>query len=256
LFSRSSAYSYGLPETAPGDGIPDRAVLDALQADGSAPDGAISPCSPVPVATKKDLLSAISKLTWTQYSPTSAGAVPLSRPLTIAGTITVSSGELTVPAKCTPGIVCLQKVLFAPGLSAWSLPASVKPGAKSTEVPVSAYESITLTSATVRLRAVIENIHPFTHNYAPIIRLEPDCLKTCPSGAQRCSADSLCYQENKYCRLCLALSHKHCACRKFSKIAKDGESCSYLGKTLSALCHGKCKAGLCVYQGKPSVYCP
>jgi len=208
------------------------------------------------VGSKKALLTYVQLLTWTAYSPNAAGFIPLSKPLKVTGKITLSTKDLSPPAGCTPAKVCFQKVLFASGLSAGKLPAGVTFSGKSSQVPLTAHESITIENATVRLRAVVENIHPFTYNFAPIIRVEPDCGGTCAAGSQACPKDKLCYASNRYCRICLALGHKQCACRKFSTSRADGTACSYLSKTMSTLCKGKCKSGTCVYEGKPDVYCP
>lgn len=250
------------PDAAPKPDLvkkPDRAKKpDAASPDKSKPkpDAGIGPCATVPISTRQALLKAIQALKWSAYSPNTAGFLPLSQPLAVKGTITLTHKDLSPPPGCTKALVCFQKVLFSGGVSAGKPSSGVTFSAKSTEVPLTAYESITITNATVRLRPVVENIHPFTYNFAPILRVEPDCNLPCASNTQACPKDKLCYASNTYCRVCLAQGHKQCACHKFGASRADGAKCSYLAKTMSALCHGTCKAGTCVYPGKPDVYCP
>ena len=250
--------SHAADQRAPDRGADLRLDLaaDSPRPDQALPDAGGGLCNKIVVASKQDLLKVIQQLVWTGYSPTSAGFVPLSRPLQISGTITVTAKDLKPPTGCTPANVCYQTVLFAAGLSAGKLPAGVALSGKSSAVPLTAHDTLTISKATVRLRAVVENIHPFTYNFTPLIRLEPDCGGACPNATQTCSKDQLCYSSDRFCRLCLALPHTQCACRKFTTTVADGTACSYLAKTMSALCHGTCKSGLCVYQGTPSVYCP
>jgi len=229
---------------------------DAGGADRSiTPDGSSASCAPIKITSKQDLLAQVKALAWSSYSPSSAGTLAVSRPLSITGKISLSSGELFLPAGCTPGNTCMQKVLLARGISAGTLPTGVSFGTKA-QVPVTAYSSVTLAAVTVRLRAVVENVHPWTYNFVPIIRLEPDCASTCSGTSRVCPGDRLCYSANSFCRFCLALDHKQCACREFAAVKSDGEACSYISKTMTSLCQGKCKSGTCLYQGKPDVYCP
>lgn len=234
----------------------------ALQPDAPSPDQGVTAdagagtCARAKLSTKQALLARIAALKWTSYSPSSSGPVAISSPLTISGTLTVNSKELKPPPGCTVASTCLTQVLFARGLSTGALPAGISFGAK-VSTPITVYQSVTLSNTTVRLRAVVENVHPWTSNFIPVIRIEPDCQSSCPKGSQVCSAsDQLCYAGASFCRLCLGLNHKQCACRDFAKIKADGTACSYLSKTMSSLCQGKCAAGTCVYQGKPDVYCP
>ena len=238
------------------DASKDQDQPDAALPDTGQPDAGGGACAKVPVASKQALLKVIQSLIWTAYSPKAAGFIPLSGPLQVKGKISITYKDLKPPPGCTPSKVCFQKVLFTGGLSTGKLPPGVAFSGKSSQVPLTAHESITISNATVRLRAVVENIHPFTYNWAPILRVEPDCGVACAAGSQTCAKDKLCYASNRYCRLCLAVGHKQCACRKFSTIRADGNSCSYLSNTMSTLCQGQCKAGTCLYQGKPDVYCP
>ena len=252
----------GSPDTGKTDaGQPDLELVDASKPDSAPPDqgqpdAGGGACAKVAVGSKQALLKVIQSLIWTPYSPNAAGFVPLSKPLVVMGTVTISYKDLKPPPGCTPSLVCFQKVLLASGLSTGKLPAGITFSGKSSQVPLTAYESITISNATVRLRAVVENIHPFTYNFAPILRVEPGCGVACATNSQTCAKDQLCYASNRYCRVCLALGHKLCACRKFSATVADGTNCSYLSKTMSTLCNGQCKAGTCVYPGKPDVYCP
>lgn len=234
----------------------DAPARDVTGADGSMTlDGSVASCAPIKIAKKQDLLAQVKALVWSSYSPSSAGALAISRPLTITGKVSLSSSDLSVPPGCTPGNTCMQEVLLASGISAGTLPAGVTFGTKAS-APVTAYDSVTMAAVTVRLRAVVENVHPWTYNFVPIIRLEPDCASSCPGTQRMCPGDRLCYGSNLYCRFCLALDHKQCACHEFTAVKSDGVACSYISKTMSSLCQGQCKSGTCVYQGKPDVYCP
>ena len=113
----------GSPDTGKTDaGQPDLELVDASKPDSAPPDqgqpdAGGGACAKVAVGSKQALLKVIQSLIWTPYSPNAAGFVPLSKPLVVMGTVTISYKDLKPPPGCTPSLVCFQKVLLASGLS-------------------------------------------------------------------------------------------------------------------------------------------
>lgn len=232
-------------------------TADGPPADQSPPDSAQDPCAAtITISSKADLLQVVNTLSWTSSSPIAYGFVPISAPLSIAGSVSLTSSDLTVPPNCAAANDCLKQVLFAGGFSAGGTPAGVSFSTKSTKVPILAYEEVTIAGTEIRLRAVRENIHPFNYNFVPVLKVEPGCQTSCPDTSQLCDKDKLCYGESQHCRICLGKGHLACACQEKFQPLPDGAACSYLAKTMSAICNGTCQSGLCVYSGAPDVYCP
>lgn len=234
----------------------DLSVEDAAAADSQAQDGPVSSCSPKTIATRQDLLQVISGLQWSPYTPPGSGALALSEPLVVSGPVTISDTDLSVPSSCNAGNTCMEQVFFATGLSSESLPAGVTLDNQESDLPLTAYAELTLANVTVRLRGVVENVHPWTFNFIPLIRIEPDCADECTAGSFKCDADRLCYTNSVYCNRCLGLGNKECACHELASPLPDGTACSYLSKTMTALCNGECQGGSCLYSGQPDAYCP
>jgi len=82
--------------------------------------------------SKADLLKLINTLSWSAWSPLSHGFIPISAPLSISGSITITSADLTAPPSCAAASDCLAQVLFAKGFSSDGAPTGVSFSIKST----------------------------------------------------------------------------------------------------------------------------
>jgi hypothetical protein len=109
-----------------------------------------------------------------------------------------------------PGVICDGSV---------AIPRSLEGGCASLFIPAGTH---------LRLRKVIEDVHPYTPTYRPIVEVERPCTEACRAGEARCEASQTCFAKGTAtCLFCHAADVAVCACQGACSAKNDGSDCSY-----------------------------
>jgi hypothetical protein len=208
----------------------------------------------VDATTREQMLTELAKLQFQALGPYTSAHLPITPDIRVSGTITLTSADIPAPAGCAARDDCRKEVYFAvmgavPGVTTAAADPMYGEGY---------WGQVTITSATVRLRPVLYDMHPSRYNFIPVVLVYPTCEVECGEGALKCAEDGVCYgiggRFADYCRLCLAQSKEVCACFTPSGQAGDGTDCQYMVSG-DVMCNGICQDGICK-STHPGAGCP
>jgi hypothetical protein len=201
-------------------------------------------CATGSVATEASHVEAVidGTTTWTPFGPYTTGCLEASMDVPVHGSFTVRGADLAVPSDC--GIGCGQDVRFR----LRDQPAGVECIGPISYFDFTLCEEVKLTDTTVRLRMLIEDVHPAEENYIPIVEVLPACVSACGTDQLACEATNTCWNNARdYCAYCLGGSNEVCGCWDGETFAADGETCS-IAQTGDTYVGGTCQTGTCVLE--------
>jgi hypothetical protein len=229
----------GGTESRENDDPTDEDPLDMLFPDRCA----ASSCAVGPTITSVNELVAIIEATsdWVQYGPYTRGCLPASADIRISGTMTVGAGDVDVPVSCQqPG--CRKAVWFR----ASSLPPGVECVGPEQWYEFTLCAGLTLRDTTVRLRMVMQDIHPSDANFVSVVDVLPACASPCSSTEHACPATHTCWADPRdQCAYCLGGSNEACACWNGTAFDADGTRCE-VAISGDVYVPGSCRAGTCM----------
>lgn len=236
------------------------ADLPAVQPDGPAADLPAKkdylladappqqPCEPaVEVSTEAQLVAQLEALTWQWVGPYSSTPLVVSDDVKVIGEVLVDAAKLTVPANCAGRSDCRHEVAFIvpQGMAGVTCKATVD------VVWFQACRELSLKDTTLRFLAMMQDTHPSTWNFVPLIQLKPDCAAPCAADTFRCGTNNLCYASfESHCQLCLGLDKQICPCLTPDGPVDDGTDCNFMVSG-DVVCQGKCEDGFCEHTGEP-----
>ncbi len=201
-------------------------------------------CATGPTITAANELVAMIDATeeWFSYGPYTTGCLPASADLRITGTVTVQADRLAVPASCQGRSDCRQAVWFR----STSLPPGVECLDPEYWFDYAQCAGITLRDTTVRLRMVMQDIHPSAFgNFAPIVDVLPACAAPCDDPELACEATHTCWSSVRdHCAYCLGGSNAACGCWLGARFDDNGARCS-IATSGDVIQNGTCHAGAC-----------
>jgi hypothetical protein len=212
---------------------------------------ATSICAVGPTITSANELVSIIEATssWVAHGPYTTGCLPASAEIRVLGTLTVQTDQIAVPTVCEPRSDCRKAVRFR---VTNPLPPGVECVRPEAWYAYSLCPAITLRDATIRLRPVLEDIHPSSFgNFAPIVDVLPPCSTPCTSEELACPATHTCWADVRdHCAYCLGGDNEACACWNGSSFESDGTACD-LATSGDVIELGTCRAGRCDTTRRP-----
>jgi hypothetical protein len=201
-------------------------------------------CTAGPTITAANELVVLIDATpeWVAEGPYTTGCLPASSDIRVTGTVTVQTDRITVPALCRNRSDCRQAVRFRSS----SLPPGVECLDPEPWYSYALCAGITLRDTTVRLRMVLEDIHPSSFgNAAPIVDVLPACAAPCGDSEFACEATHTCWSTARdHCAYCLGGSNEACGCWRGTRFDDDGAPCS-VWRSGDLVESGTCRAGAC-----------
>jgi hypothetical protein len=190
------------------------------------------------VSSPAELQAAIVQgAAWSPHGEYTAGCLPASGDLAVTGTVMVDGADIALPETCTAqcdpavgfrlrgdvaGVTCLDPESF---------------------FDFSICRSISITDATIRVRTVVEDVHPA--GVIALVEVLPACEQPCGEGEFRCDATNTCWgSERDYCAYCLGGDNEVCACWSDGDFDADGSECS-MYVSGDSIVSGTCNAGVC-----------
>jgi hypothetical protein len=222
------------------DEIDDEPTLDMRFPDRCADTS----CAVGPTITSVNELAAIVEATpdWVTYGPYTRGCLPASADIRISGTVTVGTADIEPPVSCQQRSDCRKAV--------WFRASSLPPGVECLE-PEQWYEftlcaGLTLRDTTVRLRMVMQDIHPSDANFVSVVDVLPACAAPCGSAEYACEATHTCWADPRdHCAYCLGGGNEVCACWSGTDPDPDGTRCE-VAVSGDVYVPGSCRAGSCM----------
>jgi hypothetical protein len=157
----------------------------------------------------------------------------------VSGSFTVRGEDIAVPASCGTG--CGQQVRFR----LRDEPAGVECIGPLSYFDFTLCDEVTLTDTTVRLRMLLEDVHPAQDNIIPIVEVMPACETACADDQIACGATHTCWDTARdHCAYCLGGDNEACGCWNGEAFAGDGETCT-IALTGDTYVSGTCQTGVC-----------
>jgi hypothetical protein len=208
-------------------------------------DQACSPqaCASGAVATEAAHVRAVIDATtsYTAIGPYTTGCLEATKDVPIHGSFNVRGTDLAVPTNCGSG--CGQDVRFR----LRDEPAGVECIGPTYYFDFTVCDEVKLTDTTVRLRMILEDVHPADENFIPIVEVMPACETACESDAFACEASHTCWNTVRdHCAYCLGGDNEACGCWDGDGFVADGVACT-IALTGDTYVSGTCEAGLCAY---------
>lgn len=207
--------------------------------------------------TAAELVAIVDALPWQRAHAGSAVAFTVSADLVATADVTVSASLVapTTASNCpstSSGSTCASTV-FRNGTYATrvvSVPTVVCNG--KTTIPRGSEDgcaSLTIPKGThLRMRKVVEDVHPYSPTYRPIVEVERPCTETCADDEARCGTSQTCFKKGEAtCVFCHAQSIEACACHDVCSIKSDDVAC-YYATSPDTMVRGVCRAGSCAKQ--------
>lgn len=186
-----------------------------------------------------ELDALLQARTWTSFAFYTTGCLPASDDIVVQGTLTLDAQSLTRPSGC--GADCRTEIAYR----LLDAPAGVTCDELDPIDRLHACSKITITNTTLRVRTLIEDIHPASPNSTSVLELMGPCTEACPTSAFTCEESHTCWgSERDYCAYCLGGTNETCACWHASGLAADGTTCSiYVSGDVTV--GGVCAGGAC-----------
>jgi len=178
---------------------------------------------------------------WAGFGEYTTGCMPASSEIAVTGTVTLAGDSVVIPSSCTaPG--CRQKVSFRLDPAA----TGVTCNEPEEFFDFTACGSITVTDSTVRVRAILLDIHPSAFgNFMPLVEVLGPCAADCGANRFACEADHTCWSSVRdHCAYCLNGSNEECACWDGDRLLPDGTACEMFVSG-DVVIGGTCRDGAC-----------
>lgn len=228
-------------------------ILCLYSGDGSAEEkNTARPCGPAMKADSlKGLIGEIGGLKWDYSGPYSARNSGVSADIDVPGSLSLSAKDIPVPASCLKRDDCRHASVMV-------IPKGFK-GITCTQTEnllgVDYCVAAKLSKTTFRLRGKMIDTHPWKWNFIPVLEFLAPCSEPCKPGEFRCAADNTCRTGfNGYCRNCLELPAKNCACLNEKGPLPEGTRCTWFISG-DVICAGACRNGECVIPETSSGDC-
>lgn len=207
-------------------------------------------------STSAELVAIIDALPWQEAHRGSSLAFTVSSDLVATADVTVSASIVapTVSSANCPSFsgtsMCAPNV-FRNGTYTGgevSVPTIVCNGA--TTIPRGSADgcaSLTIPKGThFRMRKVVEDVHPYSPTYRPIIEVERPCNEPCRSDEARCGTSQTCFKKGEAtCLFCHAQNVNVCACQDTCGKIADDTKC-YYDTSPDTMQVGVCRSGTCL----------
>lgn len=200
-------------------------------------------CAVGPTVASVGELAALIEATpdWVTYGPYTRGCLPASADVAISGTLTVRGGDVELPESCQLRADCRKAVWFR----ALSAARGVECLDPEQWYGFTLCAGLRLSDTTVRLRMVMQDIHPSDANFVSVVDVLPACAAPCSSTEHACEATHTCWADPRdHCAYCLGGSNEACACWNGTAFDADGTRCE-VAISGDVYVPGTCRAGTC-----------
>ncbi len=189
-------------------------------------------CAPaIPLTTRVGLTSAVNTLPWEDLHQLVSKPLAVSGDYRVTGSLVLDAADVVIPPSCDPYLGGCPRPLVI-----WIQDWADLPGVTCLQKTTNKYggcHRLQIRDTTIRFRALVWDFHPSER--LAVLQLLQACNAPCPRGQLRCAINNTCWRsfhsdfhhDNSYCRLCLGLSQRRCACSTIKGPRADGTKCQY-----------------------------
>jgi hypothetical protein len=195
------------------------------------------------IASTADFVAAIdSSVRWTDVGEYTSGCLPASDDHVVDGAVTVRGADIPLPPNNMNGFAPETRFVLR------DAPAGVTCGEPEDLFDFTLCESITIANTTIRLRAVVIDIHPAPGDLVAVVEVLPACETPCGATQLACEASKTCWNtERDHCAYCLGGTNEACACWRDGELEPDDTPCEIFVSG-DVVVGGTCRAGACVIE--------